>query len=75
MIQDYNFKHNALLGLQLILLAMISAATLSWVNLPYQVLFLLQAFLVGFSFHKVFVGVQRVFLWTLLVLVIVETLT
>jgi len=43
--------------------------------MPYQILFLLQAFLVGFSLNDTLVGVQRVFLWTLLVLVIGETLT
>ena len=51
-IQDYHFKHNTLYGLSYILLGVISAATLSWINLPYQCLFIVHSFLKGFSFQR-----------------------
>lgn len=74
-IQDYHFKHNALYGISYILLGVISAATLTWANLPYQVLFLFQSFLKGFSFNKSQIAVQRFVSWLLLALLICEVTT
>ena len=51
-IQDYHFKYNTLFGMSFVLLGVVSASTLTWMNLPYQGLFLLQAFLVGFSLQN-----------------------
>lgn len=71
-IQDYHFKHNTLYGLSYILLGVVSAATLSWINLPYQLLFIMHSFLKGFSFNKCHTVVQRFMSWLLLAMLLSE---
>ena len=64
-----------LLGFQFILLGVIASATLTWLNLPYQAIFLLEAFLVGFSFNDTLKTLQRLLSWALILLLMGETLT
>ena len=40
-IQDYNFKHNVLASLSFIMLGVLSASTVSLINTPFQVLFVI----------------------------------
>lgn len=71
-IQDYNFKYNLLDGTSFLLLGVIAASTLTWINVPYQVIFLFHAFFVGFNFTSWHRTVQRYASWVLLTVLIVE---
>lgn len=73
-IQDYHFKHNTLFGISFILLGVIAASTLTWLNLPYQIIFLLHAFLEGFRFLRSQISLQRFLSWVLLFTLIAELL-
>ena len=74
-IQDYHFKHNTLSGISFALLGVIAASALTWVNLPYQVLFVFHAFCLGFDFSSRLLTLQRVMSWLLLAMLFVELLT
>lgn len=74
-IQDYHFKHNTLSGISFVLLGVIAASALTWVNLPYQVLFVFHAFCLGFDFSSRVLTLQRVMSWLLLAMLFVELLT
>ena len=48
-IQDYHFKHNVLASVSFIALGVLSASTVSLLNTPFQVLFVIQALLSGYN--------------------------
>lgn len=50
-IQDYHFKHNVLAGLSFIVLGLLSASTVTLLNTPFQVLFVIQASLSGYNWN------------------------
>jgi hypothetical protein len=58
-IQDYNFKHNVLAGLSFLTLGVVSASTITLANAPYQLLFVLQAFMNGLNWETCNLNYQR----------------
>ena len=73
-IQDYNFQMQTLASLSHLLLSIVSASTLTWINVPYQVLFLLQVILVGLNLRQTQASLARILSATLLILLVTETL-
>ena len=54
---------------------MIAASTLTWINLPYQVLFIMLSLSLGFSFHKCHIALESYISWLLLTMLIIELST
>ena len=71
-IQDYNFKHNVLVGLSFITLGTVSAATMTLANAPYQLMFLVQAFLNGLNWDNSLLVYQRYLSKLLIILLVIE---
>ena len=73
-IQDYHFKHNVLVGLSFATLGVVSAATMTLANAPYQLLFIAQALLTGLNWEGALLQYQR-YLSKLLTFLLVAELT
>ena len=73
-IQDYHFKHNVLASLSFIMLGVLSASTVSLINIPFQVLFVIQASLSGYNWNDTLKFYQSRIHGPLLILILVVQL-